>query len=404
MLLPLVGTPEWNLPHWEPLWAAIQETGIPAVMHQGTGHDMIFYRGWGSATANLLATQSMAPHAAALLSCGGVLERFPDLHVVMVEVNAGWMGWTMCTLDEYYLAHRDIGWTKPILAELPSHYLRRQVHATFQDDPIALHNVPFTGSDCLLWGNDYPHPESTYPNSNKVLDDLLADVDDDVARAVVFDNARRLFGFGERARAGVVTSPLPRPDPGCTSTTTRPTIRCQPPKGSDLLPGVPFRHLLRLAAPARHRLARPHVQTSAGIRQALAVQPSPLLQSVDAVTIPVPDLDTGLAFYRDVLGHALRWRNDTVGQAGLSLADSETEIVLTTEQGYEPNWLVESVAAAAARVRAGGGSVLVEPFDIPVGKVVVVADPFQNVLVMLELSKGRYATDDHGDVTGVTPP
>ena len=57
----LVGTPEWNLPTWEPLWTAIQETGIPAVMHQGTGHDMIFYRGWGSATANLLATQSMAP-------------------------------------------------------------------------------------------------------------------------------------------------------------------------------------------------------------------------------------------------------------------------------------------------------------------------------------------------------
>jgi predicted TIM-barrel fold metal-dependent hydrolase len=200
LLLPLVGTPEWNLPTWEPLWAAIQETGIPAVMHQGTGHDMIFYRGWGSATANLLATQSMAPRAAALLSCGGVLERFPDLHVVMVEVNAGWMGWAMSTLDEYYLAHRDIGWTKPILAELPSHYLRRQVHATFQDDPIALLNVPFTGSDCLLWGNDYPHPESTYPNSNKVLDGLLVDVDDDVARAVVFDNARRLFGFSESVR------------------------------------------------------------------------------------------------------------------------------------------------------------------------------------------------------------
>ena len=47
---------------------------------------------------------------------------------------------------------------------------------------------------------------------------------------------------------------------------------------------------------------------------------------------------------------------------------------------------------------------MVEPFDIPVGRVVVVADPFQNVLVLLELSKGRYATDDLGAVTGVTPP
>jgi predicted TIM-barrel fold metal-dependent hydrolase len=203
LLLPLVGSPEWNSSEWEPLWGVLQETGKPVVMHQGTGHDMIFYRGWGSATTNLLTTQSMAPRAAGLLSCGGVLERHPDLHVVMVEVNAGWMAWTMSTLDEYYLAHRDIGWTKPILPELPSHYLRHQVHATFQDDPVAIHNIPLTGTDCLLWGNDFPHPESTYPNSNQVLDALLTDVADDDARAVVFDNAQRLFGFAESVREPV---------------------------------------------------------------------------------------------------------------------------------------------------------------------------------------------------------
>ena len=195
LLLPLVGTPEWNDQQWEPLWSAIEQTGLPAVMHQGTGHDMIFYRGWGSATTNLLTTQSMAPRAAGLLSCSGVLDRHPDLHVVMVEVNAGWMGWTMSTLDEYYLAHQEVGWTKPILPELPSAYLRRQVHATFQDDRIALHNIPFTGTDCLLWGNDFPHPESTYPNSSQVLEKLLAGVSDDDARAVVSGNATRLFGF-----------------------------------------------------------------------------------------------------------------------------------------------------------------------------------------------------------------
>jgi predicted TIM-barrel fold metal-dependent hydrolase len=203
LLVPLVGSPEWNSSEWDPLWAVLQDVGKPVVMHQGTGHDMIFYRGWGSATTNLLTTQSMAPRAAALLSCSGVLERHPDLHVVLVEVNAGWMAWTMSTLDEYYLAHRDIGWTKPILAELPSHYLRRQVHATFQDDPVAIHNIPLTGTECLLWGNDFPHPESTYPNSNKVLDVLLKDVADDDARAVVFENARRVFGFSDSVHEAV---------------------------------------------------------------------------------------------------------------------------------------------------------------------------------------------------------
>ncbi len=194
LMLPLVAEPSWNLPHWERLWGAIEETGLPAVMHQGTGHDMIFYRGWGSPTANLLSTQSMAPRAAALLACGGVLERHPGLHVVLVEVNAGWMAWAMSTLDEYYQAHAH--WTKPKLAALPSEYLRGQVHATFQADPVAVHNIPLTGTDCLLWGNDYPHPESTFPGSAKVLDDLFANVEDEgAARQIVGGNAVRLFGF-----------------------------------------------------------------------------------------------------------------------------------------------------------------------------------------------------------------
>jgi len=197
-LLPIVGTPEWNHKVWEPLWDAIDETGLPIAMHQGTGHDMLWYRGPGSATANLFATQSMAPRAVTLLAASGALERHPSLHFVFVEVNAGWMAWTMSTLDEYYVAHQRNGWTKPILPEVPSHYLRRQVHATFQEDPVALHNIPLTGTDCLLWGNDYPHPESTYPDSNAILDRLLVDVGDDDARAIVFENAARLFGFSER--------------------------------------------------------------------------------------------------------------------------------------------------------------------------------------------------------------
>ncbi len=143
----------------------------------------------------------MAPRATGLLSCGGVLERHPELHVVLVEVNAGWMAWTMSTLDEYYLAHRKNNWTKPILAQLPSWYIRRQVHATFQDDPVALHNLPLTGVDCLLWGNDYPHPESVYPDSNQVLDRLLTGIGDDDARAIVGGNAARRFRFADEVLA-----------------------------------------------------------------------------------------------------------------------------------------------------------------------------------------------------------
>lgn len=130
------------------------------------------------------------------------------------------------------------------------------------------------------------------------------------------------------------------------------------------------------------------------------ISPSPVLQMVDAVTVPVPDLDQGLAFYRDRLGHGLIRRNDEVGQAGLRLPDSQPEIVLSQSLPYAVN-LVTSVSDAVATIVAAGGFLLVEPHAIAVGRLAIVADPFGNSLILLDLSHGRYAVDDTGQVTGL---
>jgi predicted enzyme related to lactoylglutathione lyase len=127
----------------------------------------------------------------------------------------------------------------------------------------------------------------------------------------------------------------------------------------------------------------------------------PLLSAVDAVTVPVPDLDAGLAFYRDRLGHRLLWRHDGLGQAGLALGGAGTELVLTTRLPYAPTWLVASADEAADAVVAAGGRLVAGASDIPVGRLAVVTDPFGNELVLVDLSKGRYTTDDDGGVTGV---
>src|SRR5262252_6910102 len=79
---------------------------------------------------------------------------------------------------------------------------------------------------------------------------------------------------------------------------------------------------------------------------------------------------------------------------------SDTEIVLATHLRYKPNWLVASVDAAASRFQAAGGRVVREPFDIPVGRVALVANPFENTLVLVDLSRGHYVTDETGHVTG----
>jgi len=129
-------------------------------------------------------------------------------------------------------------------------------------------------------------------------------------------------------------------------------------------------------------------------------EPAGLLRKVDCVQLPVPDLEGGLAFYRDRLGHELLWRTETA--AGLRLGDSDTELVLQTQRSQpEVDFLVGSVDQAATQLTRAGGRIVTEPFDIPVGRVAVVADPFGNPLTILDLTRGSYLTDTDGNVTGV---
>ncbi len=125
----------------------------------------------------------------------------------------------------------------------------------------------------------------------------------------------------------------------------------------------------------------------------------PLFRKVDCLQIPVPDLDAGLTFYRDRLGHELIWR--TVTAAGLRMPDSDAEIVLQTErEEMEVDLLVASADAAAKAMVEAGGRVVVEPFDIQIGRCVVVEDAWGNRLVLLDMSNGRLATDIDGNVVG----
>ena len=125
-----------------------------------------------------------------------------------------------------------------------------------------------------------------------------------------------------------------------------------------------------------------------------------IFRRVDAVTVPVPDLEAGLRFYGQTLGHRVKWRNDAVGQAGLELPDGDSELVLTTRQSYQPNWLVDSVDDAVELLSRHGGDLVAAPFDIPVGRAAVVRDPFGNALVLVDLSKGAYTKGGGDHSTG----
>jgi predicted enzyme related to lactoylglutathione lyase len=124
-----------------------------------------------------------------------------------------------------------------------------------------------------------------------------------------------------------------------------------------------------------------------------------LFRKVDCIRLYVPDLEAGLAFYRDRLGHDLIWRTKTA--IGLRLPESDAELVLQTEdQRQEVDLLVDSADAAAEQVEQAGGKVIVPPFDIQIGRCVVLEDPWGNPLVLLDTSKGLLKTDADGNVIG----
>ncbi|HET6596239.1 MAG TPA: VOC family protein [Anaerolineales bacterium] len=126
-----------------------------------------------------------------------------------------------------------------------------------------------------------------------------------------------------------------------------------------------------------------------------------LLRKVDCIRLYVPDLEAGLAFYRDRLGHELIWRTETA--AGLRLPESDTELVIQTDdQRQEVDFLADSADEAAKLVEQAGGKVIVPPFDIQIGRCVVMEDPWGNPLVLLDTSKGLLQTDADGHVIGNT--
>jgi len=132
----------------------------------------------------------------------------------------------------------------------------------------------------------------------------------------------------------------------------------------------------------------------------MADETLPLFRKIDCIRLPVSDLESGLAFYRDRIGLELIWITEE--SAGLKMPEDDSEIVLYTEsRGEEIDIMVESADDAARSFESAGGEVVVQPFDIRIGRCVVVKDPWGNELVLLDNSKGRLVTDEGFNVVGV---
>lgn len=195
-------------PAWEPLWEAAEGLGVPLSTHVSTPRAMFpwtpkttYGPGQGATTGFALVSMGMA-ETIAWFACGGILERHPGLKIVMTECSAGWLAWAMHFFDTHYfgrfgnafLTDQGLGPMKATEAP-PSHYIKRQIACTFMDDPVAIRNRDLTGLDCLMWGNDYPHQEGVFPDSQAWVDKQFAGVPEPEIMHIVHDNAASVFGL-----------------------------------------------------------------------------------------------------------------------------------------------------------------------------------------------------------------
>ncbi len=124
---------------------------------------------------------------------GGVMMRFPKFKLVSAENDTGWLPHYMYRLDHAF-EKWGVQMNEPLEMK-PSEYVRRQLWATFQDDPIGPMTWQFFGQDKYMWASDFPHTDSTWPHSREVIAKNFAGVPADVTRKITCDNAAKLYGI-----------------------------------------------------------------------------------------------------------------------------------------------------------------------------------------------------------------
>jgi predicted TIM-barrel fold metal-dependent hydrolase len=180
-------------PEFDPFWNAAVDLDLPISLHSGTDSKN---QPFMTKTVGMLATISVSVQITLVdLVYGGVFARHPKLRVLSVENGVGWAPYMMQAMDvRVFLGpSRNLEFGNEALR--PSDYIRRNVRFTFMSDKLGIRLRDVIGVENLLWASDYPHTESTFPNSRQTLARQLEDVPDPDREAIISGNTVHLYGF-----------------------------------------------------------------------------------------------------------------------------------------------------------------------------------------------------------------
>jgi predicted TIM-barrel fold metal-dependent hydrolase len=187
---------DYDSPAFDPFWETAIELGLPLSFHILTTRAE---RTRGPKLNGFLSVVRGCQDIMGMLVFGGVFERNPDLRVVCVEADAGWVPHFMYRMDHAFKRHRY--WLPPgqELTKLPSEYFAEGIYVTFQDDWTAFRHASDMNWRRLMWANDFPHSDSTWPWSQEMLTEHTAQLSTEQRDAILSGNVATLYNIDTTA-------------------------------------------------------------------------------------------------------------------------------------------------------------------------------------------------------------
>jgi hypothetical protein len=189
-----LGWPSLHSDHWDPFWTACADEGTVVCMHLGSSSELIMT----AADAPIDVMISLQPmnmvQAAADLLWSPVLRKYEGLRFALSEGGIGWIPYALERIDYVYQHHH--AWTGQDFGDqLPSQLFKERIITCFIDDAFGVDNRRYLNIDNITWECDYPHSDSTWPQSPEMAMKYLSGVPDDEIDKITHVNAMRHFSF-----------------------------------------------------------------------------------------------------------------------------------------------------------------------------------------------------------------
>ena len=180
--------------HWDPFFAACQDEGTIIALHIGSSSTMIEMAPGAPIDVMITLTPLNTMNAATDLLWSPVLRKFPDLQFALSEGGTGWIPYWLERIDYVYQQHHF--WTGQDFGDkLPSQVAAEHFNYCFISDRIGIQDRHDVGIDAITWECDYPHSDSTWPNSPEMLTKQLDGVPDSEIAKMTYENAMRIYRF-----------------------------------------------------------------------------------------------------------------------------------------------------------------------------------------------------------------